>query len=226
MKQLVLAALFLLPALASAQSVDLLYKGETYVPPFYPGGALWSGESTVTLFAVPQGLGDPATLNYKWRQGTTVLGSQSGVGRDSLTFADSIFSKPQVFSVQILDGKDEVLAQAYVSIAPSSPSLLIYEENPLYGFFFNREVGASFRLDESETTFAAFPLFFSAGSRKDGITYAWRSGAAVDSAASEATYRVPDGARGEARVSVAASNPSTLRQTAERSFLIQFGNEN
>ena len=54
----------LLFTVVNAQSVDLLWQGETYVPPFYKGKSLWSDQSRITLFAIPQGLGNPANLNY------------------------------------------------------------------------------------------------------------------------------------------------------------------
>jgi hypothetical protein len=227
MKKFALITLFLLPLPLFAQSVDLLYAGNTYTPPFYPGGALWSGESTVTFFAVPQGLGDPATLNYKWRQGTTVLGDLSGVGRSTLTLADTIFSKPVTISVEIVDASGAGLASTFARIAPSAPGLLVYEDNPLYGFLFNHEVSGAYTLPDAETTFGAFPLFFSVSSRLDpNLTYSWRSSAGVDSTASLVTYRAPAGVSGQASISLEAANPATLRQEASRNFLIQFGNEN
>src|SRR5438552_1851966 len=106
MKKSFIFALFLLPTLASAQSVDILYVGNTYTPPFYQGGALWSGESSLKLFAVPQGLGDPKSVSYRWSRGTTVLGSQSGVGKNTLSYTDDLFSKPQLFMVEVVGSND------------------------------------------------------------------------------------------------------------------------
>jgi hypothetical protein len=227
MRTALFSILFLVPAVAGAQSVDILYAGNTYTPPFYQGGALWSGESTLKMLAVPQGLGDPKALNYRWSRGTTVLGSLSGVGKSSLSYTDDLFSKPQVFLVEIVDANDDVLAKSWISLAPTSPSLLVYEKHPLYGFLFNQEAGANYRLTEAETTFGAFPLFFTTLSRANpALAYAWRSKGAQDSAESLVTYRVPAEGRGQASISLKASNPNSIRQMAERSFLVQFGNEN
>ena len=226
MKKFVLATLFfILPAIASAQSIDILYAGDTYTPPFYQGGALWSGESSLKLFAVPQGLGSSASLSYKWRRGTLILGSQSGVGDNSLSFTDDIFSKPQTFSVQIVDPDDNPLAQALITVAPTPPDLLIYEKHPLYGFLFNKEITDSYPMRDAEATLATFPLFFSTSNRGAGVTYEWKSLTGTDSTESEVTYRAPEEASGSAGVSVVVANPSTLRQKVEASFLIQFGNE-
>jgi hypothetical protein len=228
MKQsLILAFFFLLPAITSAQSVDILYAGETYTPPFYQGGALWSGESTLKLFAVPQGLGDPRSLNYRWSRGTTVLGDRSGVGENTLSYTDDLFSKPQIFMVEIVKSDDTVLASNWVNLTPVAPETLVYESHPLYGFLWNREAAANYYLSEAETTFVAFPLFFTAASREDsGLSYSWRSKAGEDSTRSTVTYRIPEGSAGQSGISLKVGNPASVRQMAEKSFLVQFGNEN
>ncbi|MBX4206526.1 hypothetical protein KW784_01945 [Candidatus Parcubacteria bacterium] len=224
---LALFSLALLPSIASAQSVDILWQGVNYAPPFYQGGSLWSQEGSLIFYAVPQGLGNPASLSYKWIKDGTVLGSVSGVGKNALYSNDPLFGKPQRVEVEIMNGNDEIVTQSFVIVSPVTPEPLVYEKSPLYGFLFNREASSGYRLGGQEVAFAAFPLFFSAKGRDDGsLTYAWRSNAGSDSTDSSVTYRIPDGASGSARVSVKAANPSSIRQMAEKSFLVQFGNEN
>ena len=225
-RALLTLGLLLLPAAASAQSVDIIWSGVNYVPPFYQGGSLWSQEGSLMFMAVPQKLGNPDGLIYKWIKDGTVLGSVSGVGKNALYSNDPLFSKPQRIEVQIVNSNDTVLAQNSVTVTPVAPEILIYEQHPLYGFLFNREVGSSYRLDGAEATFGAFPLFFSARGRDDGATsYNWRSGGKQDSSESVVTYRVPEGTSGSSAISIKAANPKTVRQMLEKSFLIQFGNE-
>ncbi len=226
MRFLLLFILILLPSSALAQSVDILYQGETYTPPFYRGGALWSGESEINLAAIPQGLGNPSTLYYKWLRNGTVLGSLSGVGKNTLKLKDSIFSKSQRVNVQIIaDVTEEVVAQGYVLITPFKPEILVYEKHPLLGYLFNYEVGGQYNLAESEVVFKAFPLFFTTvGNEFLDLSFAWRSGK-VDSTESLVTYRTPEGESGASRINIKVSNPETLRQNVERSFLVQFNNE-
>ena len=57
-----------------AQSVDLLWQGNGYVPPFYQGRTIWSKQSGVTVLALTQGLGNPSNLYFKWsKNGTSVI---------------------------------------------------------------------------------------------------------------------------------------------------------
>lgn len=227
-KIFLLSILFIaLPAISQAQSVDLLWQGNTYTPPFYKGRALWSNQSGITLVAIPNGLGNPSALNYKWTRNGTVLGSVSGQGKNVLRYTDSILGRPQTFKVEIISVDKGVMAQASVSLAPTRPSLAVYENHPLYGFLFNKEVSGTHSLGGYEVTFAAFPLFFSSKHRHDGTTgYQWSTNAGGEAQNSNAvTYRTPEETSGTARVTIKAMNPTLVMQEASKTFSIQFGNQ-
>lgn len=224
---LLVILLLILPVMnLRAQEVDLLWQGETYVSPFYKGKALWSSQSKVNLLAIPHGLSNPANLIYKWTKNGTVLGNVSGVGRNTLSFADMLFSKPQTIKVEILSQDEVVVASTTLTLTPASQTLAVYENHPLYGFMFHRETGGVHELREQEVTFAAFPLFFSVTNRMDaGINYEWRTNAGGLETANSVTYRAPDDATGSSQVQVSASNVSTIKQEAKKGFLVQFGNQ-
>jgi len=223
----ILTAYFLLltPMIASAQSVDILWQGETYTPPFYQGRALWSKQSGITFVAIPQSLGNSANLNYKWSKNGTVLGNISGIGKNSLSFVDSILSKPQTIKVEIISNQDEVLASASTIVTPISPTIAVYENNPLYGFMFHRETAGIHKLPQREVTFTAFPLFFSASNRADNVLkYEWRTNIEGVETGDSVTYRTPDDVAGSSKVQVRISNINSIMQTANQNFLIQFDN--
>jgi len=209
-----------------AQTVDLLWRGDTYTPPFYKGRTLWSNQSRISFVALPHGLGNPQSLSYKWTKDGTVLGNINGVGKNTLTFVDSVFSRPQVVKVDILSSdKKSVLATASVLVSPIPPLLTIYENNPLYGFMFHRETTGTFGLSEKEVTFTAFPLFFSASSRLDNtMAYEWKTNVGTDAETNNSvTYRSPDNAAGASEVQVSASMADKIMQTAHNNFLVKFG---
>ena len=222
--------LFFLPVFhLKAQEVDLLWQGQTYTPPFYKGKALWSSQSKISLLAIPHisGVSNPTSLTYKWIKNGTVLGNINGVGKNTLTFTDSILSQPQIVKVEILSASPaKVLASASMTITPISPILAIYENNPLYGFMFHREISGVHNLLEREVTFTAFPLFFSTVSRVDDtLSYSWRTGSDEADISSSVTYRTPEEAAGTSAVSVEASNRDKFLQSADKNFLIQFGDQ-
>ncbi|MEX2013877.1 MAG: hypothetical protein WD896_00800, partial [Parcubacteria group bacterium] len=161
---LFLALPFLIPLPnLEAQEVDILWQAETYTPPFYKGKSLWSNESKITLLAIPSGAGtgNPANLTYRWTKNGTVLGNINGVGKNTIAFTDSIISRPQTIQVDIISAEQGKIASASLTLASSPPSLAIYENNPLYGFMFHKEVGGVYELQGEEVTFTAFPFFFS-----------------------------------------------------------------
>lgn len=218
--------LLLLSTPAFAQSVDILWQGNTYTPPFYPGKTLWSEQSVVTFVAMPQGLGDSDSLNYKWIKNGTVLGSISGVGRNTMTYQDTIFSKPQTVRVEIIGEGNIVKAESSITIVPAATELLIYENNPLLGYLFHREVGESFKLDGDEVTFSSFPLFAAANNRSDsGLSYKWSTNGIVGDTGHSITYRIPEDEEGVSRVNLSFSNTRKIIEGLTRDFLVQFGNE-
>lgn len=220
--------LLFLPTLqARAQSIDILWQGEAYTPPFYEGRTLWSSQSRVTLFAIPQGLGNASTLTYKWTKNGTVLGNISGVGRNTLSFTDSVVSKPQIIKVDIIGADKSTLATASINITPVRPSLLVYENNPLYGFMFNKETSGVYKLIAKEITFSAFPLFFSVNDRSNSrISYEWRTNSGGVETKNTVTYRAPEDSKGSSNISLRATSKNEILQTADKKFLIEFGNQN
>ncbi len=214
----------LLFTVVNAQSVDLLWQGETYTPPFYKGRSLWSSQSRIVLLAMTQGLGNPSNLIYKWTKNGTVLGNINGVGKNSLSFTDSILSRPQTIRVDVLSGQNAVLASASVNVTPEPPILIIYENNPLYGFMFHRAVDREYKFREKETTFTAFPFFFSISDRADDtIDYEWRTNNGNLETKNSVTYRAPDETAGTSQIEVSASNKEKILQSSGKNFLIQFG---
>lgn len=210
-----------------AQGVDILWQANTYTPPFYEGRALWSTQSGITLVAIPQGLDNPSNLNYKWSRNSTVLGSSSGVGKNSLAFLDSILSKPQTITVEIVretgDG-ETVLAKGETTVTPTKPFLLVYENNPLYGFMFHQAISDEYKLPEGEVTFTAFPYFFGAASRlSPDFTYEWRTNTGGLETRGSVTYRAPEDASGSSQVSLRVLNKKSITQDLRKGFLVKFG---
>lgn len=224
----ILMALLLLPSFALAQEVDLVWQGDTYTPPFYDGGSWWTKQSRVILLAIPHipGTTNAKNLNYRWSKNGSVLANISGIGRTSFTFTDEILGKPQTFKVDIMSSDGAVLASRSLSLTPTSPLILIYENSPIYGVLFNREVGSSYSLREQEVTFSAFPLYFNIGSRLlDNLSYAWKTDGLATENLPNATYRTPEGRSGSSQISASIQHEDYIIQSASKNFLAQFSNE-
>jgi len=213
--------------------VDLLWQGNTYTPPFYRGKALWSNQGQITLLAIPHvfspsgNLFKGSDLSYKWSKNGTVLGNQSGVGKNSIVITDSVLSLPQIIKVEIFTDENVVATSALIKLTSIAPSVLIYEDNPLYGFLFNKELGTKFVLDKSEISLSAFPLFFSTVSKSaPTISYVWSTNNTGEQSGNRVTYRAPEDSSGSTKINLKIENSAKLLQSTERGFLVQFGNQN
>jgi len=216
---ILLTIYFLLPLSIGAQTVDILYRANTYTPPFYSGVPVWSSQSEITFSAVMTGVSDPKSLYYLWSRDGTVLGLVSGKGKDTLTFSDTLFSKSKTIYVEVSNANEEIVAESSTTLTPRTPEILIYEKSPLYGYMFHNEVGREYKMRGEEVTFSAFPFFFSTPVRfYPTLKYSWGE--------SDITYRVPEGESGRAAVSLKAESKDFLKQTADRSFFVRFGKEN
>lgn len=219
---LIVVGLLFLPLSAGAQSVDVLWQGETYTPPFFQGRALWTKQSGVVFTAIPQGLGDKATLNYRWSKNSTVLGSLSGLGKNTLRVLDTVLSKPITIKVEIMAENKSVVASGMTTLSPRETRVVVYENHPLYGFLFNLESYDGYPV-RGEVGFTAFPFYFDTPTRLANVLdFAWELNSKPASSESDIVFRAPEGERGEAEVGVKIKHSQSLFQTGEKNLLLRF----
>lgn len=227
---LLLATYYLLPTTVLAvDSVDLLWQGDTYTPPFYEGRSLWSNQSQVKITAIAHTANfNPSTLYYRWKRNGTVLGSLSGINKTSLTLIDSVLSLPIEVTMDVRDGEDgKVLATETIFLTPVRPRLIVIEDNPLYGLMLHKVVGDTLVLKDREVSFSAIPFFSRVSTRTaPAMDYTWRTNAGDTRKGNRSTYRSPEGERGEAEISLEATNAGVLESPVGRSFSVKFGDQN
>lgn len=206
-------------------SVDLLWQGEGYVPPFYKGRTLWGRESRITFTAIPHVPNvNSGNLIYRWSLDGEVVDTASGVGKNSFAIYDSVLGLTRDVQVDVMTSSDTVVASASLSTSAVAPQLLVYENSPLYGYIFNREVSGAFTMKGREITLATFPYFFNTSRRiNSNLLYTWTTNSRDSRVGGEVTYRAPE-ADGRSSVRVSAQGLKGYLQNAEKSFLVQFSN--
>jgi len=210
-----------------AQSVDILWQADTHVPPFYRGHNKWSYQSKITFLAIPQGLGNSTNLNYRWTNNGTIIGPNSGVGKNSYSFTDPIISRPKKIKVEIVTPAEEILAESSITVSSSAPEIFVYENNPLYGLMLNREINGTYQLQSGEVTLEAVPSFFSEYDYRDNtISYSWTEAGGEKYTGKSATYRAPENSSGSSLISLDISNSYRMLQTTKRNLLVKFGETN
>jgi hypothetical protein len=213
----------------SPSEIDFLWQGSVYTPPFYKGRPLWTKQSQLTITAIPHVTGpnggrlDSNTLVYRWTRNTKIIGENSGIGRNSFTMLDSPLSRDENIGLEVFDANNILLTKGSINLLATHPTILIYEDNPLYGTMFHREVGQSYIAREREISFTAVPLFFSVPSRtSSNLSYEWGADGDIRTGNS-VTYRVPDGTSGTSNVRVDIKHRDNFIQNSTRNFLVQFG---
>jgi hypothetical protein len=215
-------------------SVDLLWQGRGYTPPFYKGRTAWTNQGQITFYAVASVLGssgtkvNPSNLVYRWSKDGTVLGASSGAGKSIITLSDSVLSLPENISVDIMTDQSTVVATQSINLTPFAPSVLVYEDNPLYGILFNNEAGGGMSVsNQQEFSFVALPLFFSSMNKDaSNVGYSWSTNnTAGNQTTSMVTYRSPNQNSGSSNISVQINSKTSLLQTANKSFIVNFSGQ-
>ncbi len=171
---------------AEAQAVivpselDLLVDSDSYTPPFYAGRARASAGTNVRLQAVPRfrygGKLVPASeLTFTWRKNGDPLGSISGRGRTTAVIPVQHLFGSDTISVEVRTSDGRVSNTASFSVPSAEPFIALYEDHPLYGVMYHRQLRAANLIPETEMTFTAVPFFAQAsGPRDPQLAYAWR----------------------------------------------------
>lgn len=162
--------------------VDLLWEGDSYVPPFYRGRALPTSGSSIRLFAIPRlvpgGSSTPIPaedLIYTWRQGGQILQGASGRGRYTATIEASPFSQTESVSVEVKTTDGELRGFASARIPSTDPKLVLYEDHPAFGILFHQALINGSTISESEASFSVIPYFAPEPTLKSSLLqYAWR----------------------------------------------------
>lgn len=210
------------------ESVDLLWEGETSVPPFYIGRPLPNAQSGVTVIAVPHIIVGktelPANgLVYTWKQDGIPIKGSSGYGRSSVTLVPPTFGQPFVVSVHVETLGGTAAAEESVTITPQSPRLIVYEDAPLLGIRFEKTVPSAFRLGGDEISFSAFPVF---AGNPASLAYRWTLDGtpfSVDPARpGDVTFRKVGTESGSHPISVSFTNPGQFLEKAMTSFTLTF----
>ena len=217
--------------------VYLVWEADTSVPPLYRGKTLYSLGSQVTVTAFPQVVASgstlsPNNLSFQWQRNGSAVATQSGLGRNTLTFTGDQLKTGESIEVDVYFG-DVLVARSSVFIPASNPQILLYQRDPLRGVLFDQALPSAIALTGREITIQAVPYFFANESLQNGsLSYVWtlnnNTTTGPDAASGILTLRQTGEGAGEARLGVSLQNidSSKLLQAAETALRIVFGVQN
>jgi hypothetical protein len=228
----ILVLLLSVPALSRAQvnvstnviqaTVGMVWESHAYVPPLYPGKALYpvGGEVTVLAFP-PSGLGSPSALSYTWKKDGEVQGKDSGVGRASFTFSGGQFGESPLIVVEVSNGTKT--ATGAIRVDQSQPVIRFYKNLPLGGIDFAHALSGTVTTTDTDMTVEAYPFFFSAAHRTDAsLPYRWVANGKSLTDATAGTISVQSDTPGAVVLSLALSSLSHILQNASQALTVTF----
>lgn len=157
--------------------VDLIWESDGYVPPFYKGKTPFSYQNNVKITAIPhlaKSSGteiDPKTLVYTWKLGGKYIDNGQGYGKQSVIIEYGDLPKPLEITVDVINREQTLHTNGSMNLTPSEPSLLFYEEDSLYGIFYNKTLPTNFNLKNIEAKILAIPYGFNLNNQE--VDYNW-----------------------------------------------------
>ncbi|HEY0907743.1 MAG TPA: hypothetical protein VGE35_00130 [Candidatus Paceibacterota bacterium] len=211
--------------------VVLMWEADTYTPPFYKGKAAHSFGGTFKVTALPEFFSasgkriNPKDLIYTWKKNGEVQGDASGFAKDSyITSQTSYLRDGEEISVEVSSPRENYAGSASVTIRPSVPEVLFYENSPLYGVIYERSLRGTHTLANEEMTLKAEPFGMSTDGPTSGLlTFSWNlNGAMIAEFANrnQIVLRKVDGSAGQSSLGVTVQNSRKLLQGAQSSITI------
>ncbi len=210
----------------AASAIDIIVEGQTRVPTFYAGAAAPSVGSAVRLVAMPSvytaagTLIAPANLIYTWRIGSTV--AAAGRGKQVLETRMPRTGRMEM-SVTAETSDGSARHTSFTRITPAEPTVIFYEDNPLYGIA-RTALPSAFTLLDEEISVRAEPYFVSRDIFNNA-DYAWRinnQAVANPNADPQVLTLRRTGGAGEAAVGFTIRNTTALLQAALGEFRVYF----
>ena len=157
--------------------IDTLWEAQTYTPPFYKGKALPTFKSLVKVTAIPRyakAASDPRMFNYTWKYNRTLTVGQ-GLGRNTAMVKMGYADTPLSVSVDVTLPGTDWSGQRSDTINGTEALVRFYEQAPLLGINFNKQLAKQTTGEGNQFTIKAVPYFFSNEDFGDGsMIYTWR----------------------------------------------------
>lgn len=199
-------------------TAPLLYKGEPTIP----------SAGNIRIVAIPNfrtanGIQiQPSKLSYVWQIGNQTLGTSSGIGKSVIVIPAPLPYRNETLSVTVQTQDNIRAASASVDIAPQTPIVRIYKDDPLLGVIYNHSISGTQTIKSTEASFTVKPFGFSISSGLPVLNW-YLNGNKVQTG-STITLRPQGSGQGKSSLSVTAVKKATY-ENASKEVSLKFGNE-
>lgn len=207
-----------------ASEVDLLWETPTYTPPQYRGKALPSPQSLIKVVSIPRGFNVSGTrLIYEWRRNNKNIPASSGLGKNTLIFYGGETGS-ETIGIKVSTIGGGAIAENQISLKIEQPQILFYENLPMEGPQYQKELGNNFTLAKTEMSLRAEPYFFSRRALQK-ISYEWQMNDKKIENPDKPNLlnlTVPASGSGVSLIRLSMSNPLNILEMAEKQLQINF----
>ena len=113
-------------------------------------------------------------LIYNWEINGNVDQGQSGRGKNILKIEGDIIPRPINVTVTVSAINSPLKSKKIIDVIPTTPQVLLYENNPIHGIVFEQALFGNFSLDRPEIEVSAIPYFYSTNRRSSvDLIYEW-----------------------------------------------------
>jgi hypothetical protein len=161
-------------------SVSLVWKANTYTPPFYKGRALLTEEATLVVSAVPDIYDangnkiNARDINYTWRVNSKLDQAQSGLGRNTIVI-NKLYLDPSIRIILTAQSKDRKFgASEYIEVPYTTPVIALYKNDPTQGIDYSNSL-SKITTSEKEMELYAVPYYFGVFTHNaSDLAYNWK----------------------------------------------------
>lgn len=211
------------------QNTVLIWESGTYTPPFYKGKPLYSPESSLVLHALNLQDKNPLTntyVDYTWKVDGSVQGDLSGVGKNTFMYQGDLLLQEPLFQVstskiQTARGSigETIDGSSYLRVQTFNTDIFAYENSPLFGILYTKQIGPTYSLKQSEGSVVAYPTYFGLSSSRAG-KYEWYINDTLVKLNSNIINFKKTRSGEQSRLSISIKNPNSLLQGKDKSYLI------
>lgn len=215
------------------QHVELFWEGDGVVPPEYKGARTHSYGGTLKFTAFPRFrdsrgvLISSQNLIFSWKQNGRAVGTYGGLGKDSFVITDQSFTRDgNTVEVEVRTPDNSISGSAEVTVEPTSPFVILYQESPLAGTLYNQGFLSGLNINSTEATIRAEVYGISAQRSTDStVSIAWALNGTPISTPKEKnllTLRIDSEKQGRVNLSLSANHTNLLFQGVQKTFGVQF----
>ena len=210
----------------SPTDIDILYEAsDTYTPPFYKGLALPSIEGPVKVTAMPNS-NSLSGLSYSWSQDGNPMPDSSGFGKSYYAYKNTYLETDNTVSVDISDLSGNVIGSGDVTITPTTPKILFYEKDPIFGTLWENALNDSATIKTNGETLVAEPYFvWPENLNSSSLNFKWSiddSDTTAPDVINQISIKPEAGQSGQSKISLAIENINSLFLSITKDLNVNF----